>query len=111
MRRVRSDRGQAMLVVVVGLVFAGLLGVVVVAVGQLLSERARAQTAADAAALAGAAAGESAARELAERNGGRLQSFVTDGDEVQVSVRIGRALAVARARRGGRAARPPRGIP
>ena len=60
-------------------------------------DAARAQTAADAAALAGAAAGEAAGRGLAGANGGRVVAFVEDGEGVLVTVRIGRAMATARA--------------
>jgi hypothetical protein len=88
---------------------APLLAVLVVAVGGLcfalgrmggqVDDRARAQTAADAAALAGAADGEGAARALARANGARVLSIEVDGHEVQVTVRVGEAEAVARATR------------
>ena len=60
-------------------------------------DAARAQTAADAAALAGAAGGEEVGRGVAGANGGRVVTFVEDGQGVLVTVRIGRAVATARA--------------
>jgi len=64
----------------------------------VVGDRARARTAADAAALAGVVDGEAAARRLAAANRGTLVSFtVTDGD-VLVRVLVGRATASARAR-------------
>jgi hypothetical protein len=60
-------------------------------------DAARARTAADAAALAGAAAGQGAGRGVASANGGELEVFVEDGAGVLVTVRVGRAVATARA--------------
>jgi hypothetical protein len=65
--------------------------------GAVTADRARAMAAADAAALAGAAEGERAARTLALDNGADITDYVVDGAEVQVSVRLGRATATARA--------------
>jgi Flp pilus assembly protein TadG len=70
------------------------------AIGGVLHDRARAQAAADAAALAGAAEGREAAADLAEANGGVLESFEEGGADVRVVVRVGRARAEAQARRG-----------
>lgn len=58
---------------------------------------ARAQTAADAAALAGALAGPGAARELATANGATLDGFVTAGPAVRVEATLDGAAAVAAA--------------
>jgi hypothetical protein len=69
-------------------------------VGMAAADRARARTAADAAALAGAAGGEDEARDLAERNGARLLGYREEGSDVVVVVRFDRAEATARARRG-----------
>lgn len=63
------------------------------------ADRARAQTAADAAALGGVVDGEEAAADLARSNGATLLSFVDDGDEVQVLVGFHDAVATARAER------------
>ena len=75
---------------------------------EALGQRARARTAADAAALAGAAEGEDAARRLAAANGGEvvLRSPVR-GDEVVVRVRVGDVEAEARARGGAPPLPPP----
>jgi Flp pilus assembly protein TadG len=62
-------------------------------------DRARASSAADAAALAGAAEGEDAARDVAAANGAVLVSYVADGSSVSVTVSNGAARASARARR------------
>lgn len=63
------------------------------------ADRARAQTAADAAALGGVVDGKEAAADLARSNGATLLSFVDDGDEVQVLVGFHDAVATARAER------------
>jgi hypothetical protein len=86
---------------------APLLALLVVAVGGLClglgrlggtaNAAAKAQTAADAAALAGAAEGESAARALAAANGARVVRVDVEGDEVEVVVEIGGVQAAARA--------------
>lgn len=67
--------------------------------GYQAAERARAQTAADAAALAGAAEGEEAAESVAAANGGELVEFVQVGSLTEVRVTVGRSAAVARAQR------------
>ena len=63
------------------------------------ANRARAQTAADAAALGGVVDGEEEAADLARRNGATLLSFVDEGDQVQVWVGVRDAVATARAER------------
>lgn len=99
-RRARGERGQVAPLVAVILVVAMLGVLVVVRVGRLTADRARARTAADAAALAGASGGRSAAERLAAANGGVLEGFVAVGDDTEVTVRAGEARASARARRG-----------
>jgi hypothetical protein len=98
-RTVRNDdeSGQVvpLMAAALALVVVALLALVPVA--RVLGDRARARTAADAAALAGAAEGETAARRLAAANGGRLTAFSRQGAEVVVHVRVGRADAWARA--------------
>lgn len=94
----RTDRGQAVplaaaMVAVVAIALVGL-----VPAGRAVADRARARTAADAAALAGAAEGEQAARDLADVNGAELVDFARSGDEVVVRVRVGAVGASARAR-------------
>jgi LAS superfamily LD-carboxypeptidase LdcB len=63
-----------------------------------LVDRARARTAADAAALAGAAEGDQAARQVATANGAKLLEIERSGDEVVVQVRVGEVEAYAKAR-------------
>lgn len=94
-----GERGQAtaLMIGVVALAVVVLLALVPLTRG--VGERARAQTAADAAALAGAAAGERAARDLAERNGGVLVRFRSTGRAVWVEVTVGDVRAVAKAQR------------
>ena len=92
-----SDRGQALPLLAAVLVVAGVVALVVADLGVAAVERAKARTAADAAALAGAAEGESAARHVAEANDATLVSFVADGMFVEVVVRSGRATARATA--------------
>lgn len=97
--RLAGEQGQALPLLM------GLLAVAVVAIlalGPLIgaaSDKSRASTAADAAALAGAAEGEDAARAMAEANGGRLVHYVAEGRQVWVSVEVGDAEAVAKAER------------
>jgi Flp pilus assembly protein TadG len=97
--RRREDDGQAvpLLAGVLALLVAVLLGLV--ALGNLVGERTRAQTAADAAALAGAARGRPAAEALAIENDGTLERYASEGAEVEVTVRVGDARATSRARR------------
>jgi hypothetical protein len=95
----RDDRGQAvpLLAVAVGLTAVMVLGLA--HMGRVLTDRAQARTAADAAALAGAAEGERSARAVAEANGGEVTRYDTDGDEVRVEVSVGGVEAFGRARR------------
>ncbi len=65
-----------------------------------LSGRARAQIAADAAALAGVSGGEAAARQAAAANGANLVEIRSDGSfDVTVQASIGRHVVSARAAR------------
>jgi len=97
-----ADAGQVipLAAAMVALCCAALLALVPVA--GALDDRARARTAADAAALAGAADGEPAARQVAEANGADLLAIERTGDEVVVRVRVGDLDAYARARATGR---------
>lgn len=96
----RPDAGQALPLLAGALALVVVLLLGLVALGNLADDRARAQTAADAAALAGAAEGRAAAAEVAGANDGRLESYATSGAEVEVVVRVGDATATARARSG-----------
>jgi Putative Flp pilus-assembly TadE/G-like/D-alanyl-D-alanine carboxypeptidase len=101
------DRGQATPLAAAILAIVTVALVALVPAGRALADRARARTAADAAALAGAADGEQAARDLATANGGELVAFDRAGDEVVVRVRVGDVDAYARAQATRRAARAP----
>ena len=97
--RTEGDRGQAVLsllvwIVVVVVIVAG-LGMV----AKAAADNAQASTAADAAALAAAASDDGAAEAAARRNNAVVVRIERIDDEVQVWVRVGRAEAVARARR------------
>lgn len=88
-----------MLLMVVLIVGAAAAVLLVQFVG-LANDRARARTAADAAALAAAAAPADAvvvAAEVARRNGGVLEVVTVEGEQAEVTVRVGRARASARA--------------
>jgi hypothetical protein len=99
--RARSDDGQLLpFYAVILLVACGAI-VLLAQLGQLADRRARARTAADAAALAGAAEGRAAAEAVATANGATLDAFVTDGVAVDVVVHIAGTHATARAQRGG----------
>ncbi|CAB4822253.1 MAG: hypothetical protein F2873_01880 [Actinobacteria bacterium] len=94
---VAADRGTISLIVI------GVVAVVVVlllAIGRFgrdLDDSARAQTAADAAALAGVQGGRQLAAEVAEANGAVLVSFAADSDSVRVTTAVSGAVASARA--------------
>jgi hypothetical protein len=96
-RRGRGEHGQALPLVAGGLVLVALLAVGAVRLGGVVTDRARAHTAADAAALAGAAEGRTAAAKVAAANGGRLTGYQSSGSSVEVTVRVGDVRAVARA--------------
>lgn len=101
--RARGERGQAAPLMAAVVVLVGMLALLTVGVAAAAVERARARTAADAAALAGAAGDRSSAAVLAVENGGALESYVeAPGGDVEVVVRVGRARATARARAEGR---------
>ena len=95
-----DDRGQATVLLVGILAVAVVLLLAMVPVSHAVADATRARSAADAAALAGAAEGEDAARVVAERNGARLLHWRAEGQDVWVEVEVGRAHAVAKARRG-----------
>lgn len=95
---VEGDRGQA--VVSAGATLFVLTVVLLLAladVGGHTIERTRARTAADAAALAGLEGGRVAAARLAAAHGASIVSWREAGAEVVVEVRIGDAVAAARA--------------
>ncbi|MGQ0432663.1 MAG: pilus assembly protein TadG-related protein [Microthrixaceae bacterium] len=94
-----AEAGQATALVVGVVALAVVVLLALVPLVRAAGERARAQTAADAAALAGAAEGEGAARELAASNGAELVKWRAAGTQVWVEVVVGRAHAVAKAER------------
>lgn len=96
--RARHDLGQATPLVAVLVLLACGVVLLIAHLGQAADARARAQTAADAAALAGAADGEDAARATAAANGAVVEVVRREGGDAWVRVRVGRATAEARAR-------------
>jgi hypothetical protein len=96
----RSDRGQAVLVLAVVVVVVALVAIGFARAADVVLDRQQAQTAADAAALAGLQGGRSAAARLAAANGAVLVSFVEAGSMVTVVVSRGEVRARARASDG-----------
>lgn len=94
-----SEQGSALISVglVLALVMVGVL--VLGGVAQRTVWRARAQSAADAAALAGVAGTRSDAEQLAARNGAVLVRFENDGNVVEVEIDYRGTAAIARAER------------
>ena len=96
----QGDSGQsAVLVLVVAVTLGAALLAALVDFGGIIQDRARAQTAADAAALASLGGGRAAAAEYADRHGGAVVSWVAGPGEheVTVVVRVGDSVATARA--------------
>ncbi|MGI8662212.1 MAG: hypothetical protein ACR2LQ_03255 [Acidimicrobiales bacterium] len=101
MGRERAEQGQVLPIVAVIVLVAVGAALVLVRLGVRASDQAKAQTAADAAALAGAVEGRAAAQQLAAANGSTLVSFEDVAGGVRVTVRVGDAVASARADRTG----------
>ena len=99
-RDVDSDEGQVTPLSVMVLAVAVVTLVVIAHLGGLVVDRTRARTAADAAALAGVAGGRPGAEAQARANGATLEAWVVADGFTQVTVRVGRARATARARPG-----------
>jgi len=97
----RSDRGQVSPLVAVLVVIAAVASLALAELGSGTNDRARARTAADAAALAGVDGGRAAADALAAANHGVVERFVASGGATEVTVRVGDSRATSRARRGG----------
>jgi len=93
-------RGQALVGVAVVLVVVAVAGLVVAQLGSAAADRAAARTAADASALAAAVGGPVAAAEASRRNGAELESVSVTSEGAEVTVRVGRATASARAEAG-----------
>jgi hypothetical protein len=92
--------GQVLPLVALVVTAAAGAALVVALVGGVVVDRARARTAADAAALAGVTDGRDRAEQVARANGGEIRSYRAVGDVVEVTVRVGRAEATARASTG-----------
>ena len=95
------ERGSTVPLLAVAVVLVGMMVMGLGRIGAAGAARATARTAADAAALAGAADGRAAAEALASANGAELLSYEGIGLDTRVTVRVGPAQAVGRARRGG----------
>ena len=92
------DRGSAVvMVVIVSVAFTAAGGAALSALSGDLLDASRARSAADAAALAGVEGGPAAAIDLAAANGATLVSWARVGSDVVVEVRVGDAVARARA--------------
>ena len=96
----KSDRGQAVVLLLAVVAMAASAVVAVGVFSQRLVERGQAQTAADAAALAAVVGGRPAAVRLADDNGGRLIDFDQRGAVVTVVVDVAGEQATARATDG-----------
>src|ERR1700709_1351127 len=96
-QRGRGEQGSVLPLVVLLAFAIGGLCLAMGHFGGLAGQTMKARPAADAAALAGAADGCDAAAAYARSNGGSLLTCDTEGDEVQVRGRVGRAVETARA--------------
>ncbi len=96
-----AERGSALPLMVVAILLATVLAIQIARLGGAAASRARARTAADAAALAGAADGPDAARDLARANGARIVDYRQEGLDTRVEVEVDDARAVGRATRAG----------
>ncbi|MFV1991983.1 MAG: M15 family metallopeptidase [Acidimicrobiales bacterium] len=95
----RDDSGQSAILMVIGMAAAIFFAVGLARVGVAMVQSARADTAADAAALGGAWDGIPAAGVLAQQNGAKLTSVLQIGSELEVTVSVGGSQSKARARR------------
>jgi hypothetical protein len=94
----KRDRGSASVVVVLAAVaFTVAAGTGLARLSRDLIDVTRARSAADAAALASVEGGRAAAIEMAVINGATLVSWAQVGSDVAVEVRVGDAVATARA--------------
>lgn len=94
----RCDQGQVLPLMTLALIVALSSALFLARLAPLVNDAARAQTAADAAALAGAAEGQATAARLAAANGGELVDYQQEGSTVAVTVQVGHASADASAR-------------
>jgi Flp pilus assembly protein TadG len=96
----RADDGSVVLIVAVVMTICLMTAVGIGRVGEVVASRARAQTAADAAALAGLTSGRPGAARVAQANGAVLVSYVRSGWTVTVQTRVEEVTARARASNG-----------
>jgi hypothetical protein len=96
-RRPHDDGQSATLAVIALTTLAVVIIMAIAQLGTVVLERSAAQTAADAAALAAVAGGRSAAEAVAHANGAAVVQLRAGLHEVIVTVRIGDAVATARA--------------
>ena len=95
--RSRNDHGSALVPICLMLTLVASISLALAHAGARLIDHARAQTAADAAALAGASGGPAAARRVASRNGAIVVALAETGTRLQVTVRVGTMSASATA--------------
>jgi hypothetical protein len=98
--RTSKEQGQVLPVIAVVVVVAAGAALLVATLGGVVIDRTRARTAADASALAGVTGGRGPAEQVARANGGTVRRYVAIDGEVEVTVRVGRAEATARAGAG-----------
>lgn len=97
-RRRSGETGQTAILAVIALTALAIVLIIAIArLGTMILERSAAQTAADAAALAGVVSGRSVADVVAGANGAVIIAWTTAGHTVSVTVRLGDAVATARA--------------
>lgn len=99
-RRWDDESGQAVPFGAAMVALALMLTIAVGALGRDVVDAARARTAADAAALAAVTGGPAAAHRLAAANGAAVVDVEAVGRDVLVRVRVGDAVATARATGG-----------
>ncbi len=85
-QRAQAEAGSVLPLVGLALAFLLVAAVVLAGLGDRVVSRARAQSAADAAALAGVVEGRAGAEELARANQARLETFEQSGSIVRVVV-------------------------
>jgi hypothetical protein len=96
----RSERGQAAPFAAAAAALAVVLTLAIARLAGDLVDAARARTAADAAALAAVRGGRPAADSLAAEHDGTVVGWSREGRDVIVTVRVGHAVATARATGG-----------
>ena len=92
------DRGSMLVfVMLVGVAFTAAVTLALLPVLAALIDHARAESAADAAALAGVTGGQAASGAIAAANGAALVAWSRSGHDVTVTVQVGEQEATARA--------------